>query len=225
MIRISISTEIAKACPDLHIRAITCHIKNTESDARLWEEITRQENILRETLRLEDVNKWPPIRATRQAYKKLGKDPNRYRPSAEALCRRVLRGLPLYRIDTLVDIVNLVSLKSGYSIGAFDRDKVKGDRLVLGVGKDGESYRGIGRGELNIAGLPVYRDELGGIGTPTSDEERTKIERTTSRLLLVINGYSGAEGLQEAATFATERLERYVSATHIEQIEIKTTEI
>jgi DNA/RNA-binding domain of Phe-tRNA-synthetase-like protein len=225
MIPITLSTEIAKACPGLHIRAISCRIKNTPSDARLWEEIARQENILRETLRLEDINQWLPIRATRQAYKRLGKDPNRYRPSAEALCRRVLRGLPLYRIDTLVDIVNLVSLKSGYSIGAFDREKVEGDRLVLGVGKEGESYHAIGRGELNISGLPVYRDALGGIGTPTSDEERTKIELTTTRLLLIINGYSGAEGLQEAAAFAIECLERYVSATHIEQIEINTTEI
>ncbi|MDR1919386.1 MAG: hypothetical protein LBQ65_07045 [Tannerellaceae bacterium] len=225
MIPITLSTDLAKACPDLHIRAITCCIKNTPSDALLWEAIACQENILRETLRLEDINKWLPIRATRQAYKRLGKDPNRYRPSAEALCRRVLRGLPLYRIDTLVDIVNLVSLKTGYSIGAFDRDKLQGDRLELGVGKEGELYHAIGRGELNISGLPVYRDALGGIGTPTSDEERTKIELTTTRLLLIINGYSGAQGLQEAAAFAIECLESYVAATHIEQIEIKTTAI
>ena len=61
-----------------------------------------------------------------QAYKRLGKDPNRYRPSAEALRRRILRGLPLYKIDTLVDIVNLVSIRSGYSIGGFDADKIVG---------------------------------------------------------------------------------------------------
>jgi DNA/RNA-binding domain of Phe-tRNA-synthetase-like protein len=177
---------------------------------------------MRETLRIEDINKWLPIKATRQAYKKLGKDPNRYRPSSEALCRRILRGLPLYRIDTLVDIINLVSLKSGYSIGTFDIDKIRGEHIVLGVGQEGESYHAIGRGELNIAGLPVYRDELGGIGTPTSDEERTKIELSTSSLLLIINGYSGAGGLEEAGVLACGLLARYVSATHIRKIEINT---
>jgi DNA/RNA-binding domain of Phe-tRNA-synthetase-like protein len=220
MMRISITAEIAGACPGLHLWAISCEVRNTESDPLLWEEISRQEAVMRKTLRIEEINKWLPIRATRQAYKKLGKDPNRYRPSAEALCRRILRGLPLYRIGTLVDIVNLVSMKSGYSIGAFDMDKIKGEHIVLGIGEEGEPYQGIGRGKLNISRLPVYRDELGGIGTPTSDEERTKIRLSTTRLLLIINGYSGAGGLEEAGALASGLLARYVSAVHIRKIEI-----
>lgn len=215
MIGINISEEITQACPDLHVLAIDCDVKNTESDPALWEEIAAVEQAVKETFQLEDINKWLPIKATRQAYKKLGKDPNRYRPSAEALYRRIVRGLPLYKIDTLVDIINLVSIKSGYSIGAFDVDKIEGDALTLGVGRDGEIYHGIGRGELNISGLPVYRDLLGGIGTPTSDEERTKIDIDTVRLLIIINGYSGAEGLKEAGMYAKELLERYISATNL----------
>lgn len=216
MISINISKEILTACPDLHVLAISCDITNTESDPLLWGEITALEYTIRETYKLEDINKLLPIKATRQAYKKLGKDPNRYRPSAEALYRRILRSLPLYKIDTLVDIVNLVSIKSGYSIGAFDIDKIQGDKLVLGVGQDGELYNGIGRGELNIAGLPVYRDASGGIGTPTSDEERTKIELSTTRLLMIVNGYSGPDGLNEAGKYACELLKRYVSAIKLE---------
>jgi DNA/RNA-binding domain of Phe-tRNA-synthetase-like protein len=216
MIQISISEEVAKACPDLHILALSCDVTNTESDVLLWEEITALEHTLRENCKLEDINQLLPIKATRQAYKKLGKDPNRYRPSAEALYRRILRGLPLYKIDTLVDIINLISVRSAYSIGAFDMDKVKGDRLVLGVGQEGESYHAIGRGELNIAGLPVYRDEQGGIGTPTSDEERTKIELQTTRLLMIVNGYSGLDGLEETGHYAWELLKRYASAINPE---------
>lgn len=75
-----------------------------------------------------------------------------------SLCRRLLRGLSLYQIDTLVDLINLASINSGHSIGGFDRDKIQGDKLVLGIGKAGEPYEGIGRGELNIEGMPVYRD-------------------------------------------------------------------
>ncbi len=204
MISITLSSEISEACPDLHVLAIACQVKNTEPDERLWEEITRVE---------EDIRS--PIFATRQAYKRLGKDPNRYRPSAEALRRRILRGLPLYKIDTLVDIVNLVSIRSGYSIGGFDADKIVGG-LELGVGKEGEIYHGIGRGELNIAGLPVYRDGVAGVGTPTSDEERTKIEMSTTSLLMILNGYSGKEGLLEAGGYSVDLLKRYVSAVNVE---------
>ena len=215
MIHVSISEEIAKACPDLHVAVVECDVVNTVSDEQLWNEITEVETHIRTPCKLEDINKFPPIQATRQAYKRLGKDPNRYRPSAEALRRRILRELPLYKIDTLVDIINLLSIQSGYSIGGFDAGKIDGN-LVLGVGREGEIYHGIGRGELNIAGLPVYRDNQGGVGTPTSDEERTKIDMNTGKLLMIINGYSGKEGLQEALTYGVSLLTRYVSTTNLE---------
>lgn len=224
MIQIALSDEIREACPDLHVLALACEVKNSEPDARLWEEITQEEETVRQHMKLEEVNKWLPIQATRQAYKRLGKDPNRYRPSAEALRRRILRGLPLYRIDTLVDLINLVSIRTGYSIGGFDAKKIQGEKLTLGVGREGEIYHGIGRGELNIAGLPVYRDAIGGIGTPTSDEERTKIGLDTSSLLLIINGYSGRDGLREAGMYAAELLRKYASATHLEAVWIHQTE-
>jgi DNA/RNA-binding domain of Phe-tRNA-synthetase-like protein len=214
MTNISISEEIATACPDLHVLALSCDVCNSEPDERLWQEIADEEKAVRETVKLEQINKWLPIQATRQAYKRLGKDPNRYRPSSEALRRRILRGLPLYKVDTLVDLINLVSIRSGYSIGGFDADKIAGGSLVLGVGREGEIYHGIGRGELNIAGLPVYRDAVGGVGTPTSDEERTKIGLDTTHLL--INGYSGLEGLEAAGKYAVGLLSKYVSAINME---------
>ena len=215
MIHVSISEEIAKACPDLHVAVVECDVVNTVSDEQLWKEITEMETHIRTTCKLEDINKFPPIQAIRQAYKRLGKDPNRYRPSADALRRRILRELPLYKIDTLVDIINLLSIQRGYSIGGFDAGKIDGD-LVLGVGREGEIYHGICRGELNIAGLPVYRDNQGGVGTPTSDEERTKIDMNTGKLLMIINGYSGKDGLQEALTYGVSLLTRYVSTTNLE---------
>ena len=216
MTNISFSEEIATACPDLHVLALSCDVCNSEPDERLWQEIADEEKAVRETVKLEQINKWLPIQATRQAYKRLGKDPNRYRPSSEALRRRILRGLPLYKVDTLVDLINLVSIRSGYSIGGFDADKIAGGSLVLGVGREGEIYHGIGRGELNIAGLPVYRDAGGGVGTPTSDEERTKIGLDTTHLLMIINGYSGLEGLEAAGKYAVGLLSKYVSAINME---------
>lgn len=212
---ISVSEQIYQACPRLRLGIISCDVVNTPSDEALWEEIAAEEESLRLSMRMEEIARRIPIYETRQAYKKLGKDPNRYRPSAEALCRRILKGYPLYKIDTLVDLINLVSIRTGYSIGGFDAGKIKGD-LILGVGQADELFNGIGRGPLNIEGLPVYRDEQGGIGTPTSDEERTKIDLSTTKLLMIINGYSGEEGLMEAVAYAKDLLEKYATARNIQ---------
>lgn len=212
--QIEITKEIKDLCPDLCVLAIRAKVKNTPFDARLWEEIEEAEQHVRATATLDQVNKMPAIFATRQAYKRLGKDPNRYRPSSEALHRRIHRDLPLYRINTLVDLINLISIRTGHSIGCFDADKINGN-LRLGIGREGELYYGIGRGELNIEGLPVYRDDTGGVGTPTSDEERTKIGLETTNMLMIINAYSGRSGLDDVQTWTVSLLKAYVSAEEV----------
>ena len=106
MIHIKFSNEIKTACPNLQVITIECEVHNTISDDLLWKEIETEEIALQQSLTTEFINKWEPIRATREAYKRLGKDPNRYRPSAEALRRRTVRKIPLYKVDTLVDLIN-----------------------------------------------------------------------------------------------------------------------
>ena len=191
---------------------ITASVKNSAYNSELWQEIEEYTLQLRTKYSVADIKQIPTILATRNAYKIAGKDPNRYRPSAEALMRRLINGNDLYKISTLVDLINLVSLKTGYSIGGFDNDKIVGTPM-LGVGEENEKFEGIGRGPLNIAGLPVYRDEIGGIGTPTSDEVRTSITSDTKKIFIIINGYSGIEGLQETIDYTTELLKKYAEAT------------
>lgn len=212
---IEVSDELRHAWPQFCGLALSATVRNSQYDAELWKRIDAFTEEYRAKYTTDSIKAMPTIQATRQAYKRCGKDPSRYRPSAEALCRRILRGIPLYQIDTLVDLINVVSIQSGYSIGGFDRDKIEGDRLVLGIGKAGEPYEGIGRGQLNIEGMPVYRDAAGGIGTPTSDHERTKIGLDTTHLLTLINGYSGREGLAECADFMSELLRDHAAATDI----------
>lgn len=215
--KIEVSEEIRNVCPGFAGIAVWATVANSAYCEELWKRIDAFTTRYRERYTTESIKDMATIRATREAYKKCGKDPSRYRPSGEALCRRILRGIPLYQIDTLVDLINLVSIRYGYSIGGFDADKIDGDTLVLGIGRAGEPYEGIGRGELNIEGMPVYRDAAGGIGTPTSDNERTKIELGTKHLLAIINGYSGKEGLQEAADYLVGLLNEFASATEVEQ--------
>ncbi len=218
-INIRLADEIRERCPEFRGLAVLANVHNTAYCEELWKEIDRFAAEYRARYTTESIKDMRPIQATRQAYKRCGKDPSRYRPSSEALCRRILKGDALYQIDTLVDLINLVSIASGYSIGGFDADKIEGDTLTLGIGKKDEPYEGIGRGTLNIEGMPVYRDAKGGIGTPTSDNERTKLSLGTTRLLAIINGYSGREGLPEAGHYLQELLRRYAGSDGGEIIE------
>jgi len=211
---IVISNKIREACPQLVLATIICEVKNSDTSSEFWSEMEAEIQRIKSVYALEDINKRPEIAATRKVYKILGKDPNRYRPSAEALCRRILREIPIYKVSTLVDVINLVSIRSGFSIGGFDLEKIQGS-IQLGVGTADEEFEAIGRGLLNVEGLPLYSDETGGIGTPTSDNERTKIERDSTRLLLIINGYSGRSGLQDAVDYSIELLGKYAELENV----------
>lgn len=193
MIKVQVSQEIEHVCPGFVGAAVEAYCENSTYCAPLWEDIHALGNQYRQQLSTESLKLLPGIAATRRVYKACGKDPSRYRPAAEALIRRMLQGKELYQIDTLVDLINLASIASGYSLGGFDADKFQGSTLTLSIGRAGEPYEGIGRGIINIEGLPVYRDEAGGVGTPTSDNERTKIELSTTHLLVLVNGYDGDE--------------------------------
>jgi DNA/RNA-binding domain of Phe-tRNA-synthetase-like protein len=211
--QIIVSQEIESVCPAFVGAAVEAQVVNTPYSKELWDEIHAQEDRFRQELTTESLKDLPSIAATRRVYKACGKDPSRYRPASEQLIRRMLQGKELYQIDTLVDLINLASIAYGYSIGGFDADKFVGDTLTLGVGREGEPYEGIGRGMLNIAGLPVYRDAEGGVGTPTSDHERTKMTLSTTHLVVLINGYDGNEQrVADNARFIQDLLCKYAKS-------------
>ena len=208
-----VSKEIAAVCPEFVGACVEAQVVNTPYCKALWQEIEELDNRFRQTLTTETLKDMTSISATRRIYKACGKDPSRYRPASEALIRRLLQGKELYQRDTLVDLVNLASIAFGYSIGGFDADKFEGNRLTLGIGRAGEPYEGIGRGMINIEGLPVYRDALGGVGTPTSDHERTKMTIDTRHLVVLINGYDGNEQhVRENAEYIQELLRKYAQS-------------
>lgn len=215
MFEIEFDDEIRRAAPGLRVIALEADVCNCETPDELWTELCGAAEDVRRDFAMPMVNKRPAIAATRAAYKALGKEPNRYRPSAEALCRRAVKGMELYRINSLVDIINFISIRSGYSIGGFDADKIRGHRLCLGRGLEGEPFEGIGRGPLNIDGLPVYCDTIGGIGTPTSDNERTKLDMSTVRLLMLVNIYGEEMSENDTIELSARLLKQYAGARNI----------
>ena len=214
--KIIIEDSIKEACPDVRIGLIRAKVVNSELSEELNKEIQSLSEKIKSSYELLWINKRPAIAATRQLYKKLGKDPNRYRVSSEALCRRIVKGMGIYQINVLVDLINLVSIGIGYAIGGFDADKIQGDAVTLGVGTADDKFEGIGRGVLNVEGLPLYRDAIGGIGSPTSDEERTKIGLETTHLQMQINAFDEEMPLEDTIDWSVSLLKRYVCATDFE---------
>lgn len=185
-----IGEDFSKAAgPGYRLAVIEAHVENGPTPKQLTEEIESLSKSMCEVMKIEDINRRPAIAATRAAYKRFGKDPNRYRPSQEQMSRRILKGQGLYVVNALADAGNLVSLKSGCSVGVFDADKIAGS-LELGIGRQGEPYEGIGRGELNVEGLPIVRDSVGGIGTPTSDNVRTAVGESTKRVVITVHCFA-----------------------------------
>jgi DNA/RNA-binding domain of Phe-tRNA-synthetase-like protein len=142
----------------------------------------------------------PVIAKVRAGFKALGKDPSRYRPSSEALTRRVLAGKALYSVNNIVDCGNLVSLMTGVPTGCYDGACLQGNMLTLRPATAGESYAGIGRGEINLANLPVIADEDGAFGTPFSDSARTAVTEGTHDLKFILYGLNIDVAHVEAAS-------------------------
>jgi DNA/RNA-binding domain of Phe-tRNA-synthetase-like protein len=147
--------------------------------------------------------------AVRTMYKRVGIDPTKTRPSSEALLRRVRKGDELPRINSLVDVINWCSLESQLSFGLYDLDRIQGD-VTLRLGRDGESYPGIRKDAVHVAGRLTLADDLGPFGNPTSDSARTMVTTATTRALVVIFAPAAYEqAARRALALTQERIARY----------------
>jgi len=147
----------------------------------------------------------PPeeIAAVRTMYKRVGLDPTRRRPSSEALLRRVRKGEPLPRINSMVDVCNWCSLEFQLPYGLYDASRIEGE-VVLRLGHEGESYPGIRKDDVHVGGRITLADRVGPFGNPTSDSARTMVTTDTTRALLVVFAPRGLD---------TARLERVLEVT------------
>ena len=215
MHQILLSKELATKVSDVQLSCIECDVETVAIHHDLWDEIRQKIIDISSSIKIEDISGIPAIAASRKAYKVCGKDPSRYRLSAEALLRRIVNRGEIYQINNVVDLLNFVSITTGFSIGGYDAEKIKGT-IVFGIGKPNEPYIGIGRGELNIENMPVFKDEDGAFGTSTSDSERTSVSLDTKRFLMIIIDYSPVGKLNEAADMALKLLHKYAGAKNVE---------
>jgi DNA/RNA-binding domain of Phe-tRNA-synthetase-like protein len=215
MAKVSIDSELKAKCPRVALAYVTAGVETVATPEGLDQELRSCEERILQMAEPKAALESGAILATRAAYKALGKDPARYRGSAEALLRRGIAGKGLPRINNVVDVINYVSVESRLSVGLYDLAHVEGD-IVFRAGRAGETYKGIGKYDLNLEGLPVFSDALGPHGSPTSDSERTMVTETTKKIVVIIISFGGAGGLDRWAERLSEQLQQYASGGNME---------
>ena len=177
-----------------------------ERDPRLDAPLAQAEAAVRVT---------PPeeIAAVRTMYKRVGIDPTKRRPSSEALLRRVRKGDPLPRINSMVDICNWCSLEFQLPYGLYDAARIEGD-VVLRLGVEGESYPGIRKDEVHVGGRITLADSRGPFGNPTSDSARTMVTPATTRALVMVFAPREIEArrLDHVLAVTAERMREFTGA-------------
>jgi len=212
---VNIEAELKVKCGRVALACVTAEVETGATPEGLDQELRSCEERIMKLPEPKAVLESTAILATRAAYKALGKDPARYRGSAEALLRRVIAGKGLPRINNVVDVINLVSFESRLPVGLYDLAHVQGD-IVFRAGRTGETYKGIGKYDLNLEGLPVFCDALGPHGSPTSDSERTMVTLATKHVIAIIISFGGSDGLERWSQRMSEILKQYTTGRDLE---------
>src|SRR5260370_1525776 len=213
--QITMDPKLKAKCPRTALGCVTARVEAAASPAALLQEMKTRENEIQKLPFPRGVLESPQVEATRKAYKALGKDPARYRGSAEALLRGVVAGKGLPQINAVVDAINLVSVESRLPIGLYDLGHIVGE-IVFRAGRARETYKGIGKYDLNLEGLPLFADTVGPHGSATSDSERTMVTGATKQVLAIIISFGGAEGLERWAQRMSALLTEHAAGQDVE---------
>lgn len=212
---VTIDEGLKKKCARTALGCLTARVQVSPSPAGLLAEMNQRELEIQELPFPRGVLESLQVETVRSAYKALGKDPARYRGSAEALLRRIVAGKGFPQINTVVDVINLVSVESRLPVGLYDAAQISGG-VVFRVGRSGETYKGIGKYDLNLEGLPLFADDAGPHGSATSDSERTMVAPQTTGILAIIVSFAGPEGLDRWTRRMSDLLAEYASAQNVD---------
>lgn len=205
---VTIDEGVRQKCPRIALGYVTATVAAHAAPDELTAELHAAAQKIASLPEPKAVLESPAILATRRGYKALGKDPARYRGSAEALLRRVISAKALPQINAVVDVINLVSVESRMPVGLYDLGRVNGD-VVFRTGRAGETYKGIGKYDLNLESLALFADASGPHGSATSDSERTMVTAETTNVLAIIVSFGGPENLGTWMQRMVALLERY----------------
>ena len=213
---VSIDPALYAVYPEIRLGCLRFTAEVNAPDERFWAEM--EETYLpqvRAAIKGRGWSEIPGIRGSRLMYKAFGRNPGRYRVSSEALIRRVRRSDPLYRINSVVDVNNLISVQSGLSVGSYDLEKVQGS-IVMRRGAAGETYSGIGKDAIDLEDLLVLTDEFGAFGSSMSDSTRSMVTLESRDILVVLHCFENDLDLPALLEETKSAFERYANAQNVE---------
>jgi DNA/RNA-binding domain of Phe-tRNA-synthetase-like protein len=213
---VSIDKALLNVYPEIRLGLIRFRADVHDPDEQFWafmnEEVLPQ---VRNAIERKEWSEIPGVRGSRAAYKAFGRNPGRYRVSSEALIRRVRRGDELYHINSVVDVNNLISVKSGLSAGSYDLNRIHG-AVTLRKAEHGEGYSGIGKDFLDMENMLVLADDEGIFGSSMSDSTRAMVTEETRDVLVVIYCFENDIDLEAILEEAETAFKRYAAATDTE---------
>lgn len=185
MNKISMSKELIERVPHVRIVEYSASVTVKTLSESLKYAMDSRLDVIQSAFEVSQIASIDNIKWGRTVYRKLGKDPTKYRLSSEKLIRRVIKGEGIEHINNLVDLSNWLSVELKAPIGIYDVNKIKGD-IIMDFGRFGETYRCLAGYELNLDGLPLLRDEFGPFGSSTADSVRTAVDENTTQAILCI---------------------------------------
>lgn len=209
---VSIDKDLFKVYPEIRLGLLRFHADVHEPDDNFWSFMN--EEVLphvRHDIEGKEWSEIPGIKGSRAAYKAFGRNPGRYRVSSEALIRRVRRGDELYHINSVVDVNNLISVRSGLSVGSYDLSQVHG-AIKLRKAEQGEGYTGIGKDFLDMENMLVLADDDGIFGSSMSDSTRAMVTDNATDILVVIYCFENDIDLDALLFEARKSFERFAAA-------------
>lgn len=213
---VKIDPKLYDVYPEIRLGCLRFSAEVQDPDEAFWDHM--KEEVLPAVREAIDGKEWGEIhgiRGSRLAYKAFGRNPGRYRVSSEALIRRVRRGDDLYRINSVVDVNNLISVKSGLSVGSYDLGNVHGE-VTLQKAEQGEGYTGIGKDFIDMENMLVLADDEGIFGSSMSDSTRAMVTESATDILVVIYCFENDVDLASLLEESREAFEKYASVKDAE---------
>lgn len=214
---ITITRELSNKLPNFNIYAYSMDVK-VEDSKIIESKIKQLEHDIPNNYTLEEVLLIPSIKNARDGYKKLGKDPSRYRLACESLFRRLVKNKGLYFVNNVVDAGNVLSIELAKSTAVLDYDKLKGN-IQIRIGTENDIYYGINRGLINVTNIPLYVDDESPFGSPTSDTMRTSVTEDTKKILLMVICFDDLDS-DNIEKISLDIFKQYAYAKNIERIEV-----
>ena len=213
---VTIDKELFSVYPEIRLGILRFYANVKAPDNRFWDYMNAE--VLPQVRSCVEGKEWseiPGIKGSRSAYKAFGRNPGRYRVSSEALIRRVRRGDELYHINSVVDVNNLISVKSGLSVGSYDLGQIHG-AIKLRKAEHGEGYTGIGKDFLDMENMLVLADDEGIFGSSMSDSTRAMVTDSATDILVVIYCFENNIDLDTLLCDAEDAFERFAGAENAE---------